>query len=687
MSRRDIEKLRQVMGTLPDQDPPLETKFVRGVEGISVELVDYNINPYKAMYIMATTCWGKKVNKWEETDPEYRFKVVKAVLTGNALPLALEAPSFTFAIEGPSRAAFDQLARTRVGAVFSARGVRDNNWKDASIRVPTCLWPLHEDEETILVNMKEMYADIVNQGKGSWQAARFCLPMNICYGWSVSYNYNALKGVCYNRLKFCLTENNLILLGSGLVKRISEIEPGDKVLTQEGVYKPVKRTVCRRYEGKLVRLTVHGQSEYESLELTEDHKVFGVKTSQFRDKNGTVREPLYLQTLSPEEIRAGDLEVGDLIAYPIIKEEWDLTLLGKTVTKEIMKAIGYFLAEGHTTESQIVLSFGPEEIDLAEDCKRCFDMGFGTSAIIRDRTEGRYKETTNTIKVEIGNKELAKFFRREFGHLAHNKRIPDWVVYLKKEYLLALYEGYLSGDGSLVTVTKNGKDYRFYSITSTSYQLLVRLRDILLKLGKTASIGHVKYGDYAETRGQRIFQRDKYRLHITESEEGLLSQNGQRIYIQGDYAYYMIRKKKETIEDTLVYNLEIDDIHSYSTVGALVRNCEMEDTVATAWLMKKAVDEEFPLLGNYLRPGCDYAGKCQYHRSYTLSELFGCLFKECGRNPCPDSNDYAEFNEVCTNYKDLEEQLGIHIVRPDEWVDPDGLSDLDEKDRILFEED
>ena len=262
------------------------------------------------MYVMATTCWGKKVDKWDETSPENRFEVVKAVLTGNALPLALEAPVFTFVIEGPSRAAFDQLARTRLGAVFSARGVRDNNWKDAAIRVPTSLWPPPDYMKRVLYNVKDLYTHIVDQGKGSWQAARFCLPMNIVYGWSVNYNYASLRGVCGSRMKFC----------------------------------------------------------------------------------------------------------------------------------------------------------------------------------------------------------------------------------------------------------------------------------------------------------------------------------------------------------------------------------EMEDTVATAWLMAKEVSDQFPLLGSFLRPGCDYAGKCQYHKSYTLSEMFGCLFKECGRNPCPDSNDYAEFNETCTNYTDLEEQLGIHITRPNEWPKfetYDSLSSLD----------
>ncbi len=344
-----INELRRVMGTLPDQDPKLETKFLKGVEGISVKLIESVIaNPYKPMYILATTCWGKEVDKWEMTSPENRFEVVKAALRGQALPLALEVPQFAFAVEGPSRAAFDQIARARLGVVFSARGMRDNNWKDASIRIPTALWPT-EDEiqifdewrsniiktptaeqqkaidkcnifwniKRVMCDVKQTYADIVDVGKGSWQAARCVLPLYVVYGFSFSINFMALRNMCSTRMKFC----------------------------------------------------------------------------------------------------------------------------------------------------------------------------------------------------------------------------------------------------------------------------------------------------------------------------------------------------------------------------------EMEDTVAIAWQTARAVSEAYPLLGSFLRPGCDWAGKCQYHKSYTLSEMFGCLFKECGRNSCPDSNDYAEFNETCTNYKDLEEQLGIHITRPDEWPNFETFDSLPDIEKARFMED
>lgn len=150
------------------------------------------------------------------------------------------------------------------------------------------------------------------------------------------------------------------------------------------------------------------------------------------------------------------------------------------------------------------------------------------------------------------------------------------------------------------------------------------------------------------------------------------------------YRLYLIKSIETYDSDEPVYNLEVDEHHSYSTIGHLVHNCEMEDTCATAWLMREAIKKEFPLLASYLRPGCDNAHQCQYHKSYTMSEMFGCLFKECGRNPCSASDGYAEFNETCTDRNLLIEQLHIDIPTPTEWVKYDSFDDLEESDKALL---
>ncbi len=202
----DINNLRKVMGTNSKEKTPLKTIFHEGVKGISVELLDYPMNPYKAIFDMATSTWGNHIDKWDRINAENRFEVVKAVLEFKSLPLAMEAPSFTFAIEGCSRSAFDQIARARIGAVFSSMGWRDNDHSDIGFRVPQSIWDDLESKQNfiqVIENAKKEYHRLVSKGQASWQDARALLPISACHNFSMAMNYMALRNFCNKRLKFC----------------------------------------------------------------------------------------------------------------------------------------------------------------------------------------------------------------------------------------------------------------------------------------------------------------------------------------------------------------------------------------------------------------------------------------------------------------------------------------------------
>ena len=121
---------------------------------------------------------------------------------------------------------------------------------------------------------------------------------------------------------------------------------------------------------------------------------------------------------------------------------------------------------------------------------------------------------------------------------------------------------------------------------------------------------------------------------------------------------------------------------------------EQEDTVATAISIWDQINKKYPMLANYLRPKCDWAGKCKCQQSDS-STLFGALFKGCGRFPETES-DYATFNWSCTDYETLEKQLNIRLPYPNTelwrnknkkiWKEYNKLEDLDEKDKTLFYE-
>jgi thymidylate synthase ThyX len=212
MQVNHIKELRDLMGTssIDFKGKGYDTKFWRGVEGISVKLIGYSDNPYKDIYTLATSCWGYKIDKWQDTKPEGRFLVVKAVLERQTLPLALEAPQFTFAVENLSRWAFDQLARQRLGVVFSSMGTRDNDHRNIGFRVHEAIWRNEIARGAFMracLRCKAAYVKILEQGKGSWQTARSVLPISCIHRYSFAANYAALQNMCAQRMKFCEAED------------------------------------------------------------------------------------------------------------------------------------------------------------------------------------------------------------------------------------------------------------------------------------------------------------------------------------------------------------------------------------------------------------------------------------------------------------------------------------------------
>lgn len=211
MTSKEIDNLREAMGTAPSQNPKKKTELVRGCEQANVELIDTNINPYKTIVAAATATWGNDLygDKWPVLTPENRFKVVLSAITGNTLPQALEGVTFTFKVTGVPRHCFDQHARARIGAAFYSIGSRDNNKLDSRYILYTKLYDMlgtiDKGKETFLAT-KDLYEKILLTGKGNWQIARAILPMCYHHQYHFSINYLALQGQCKRRMQFCEEE-------------------------------------------------------------------------------------------------------------------------------------------------------------------------------------------------------------------------------------------------------------------------------------------------------------------------------------------------------------------------------------------------------------------------------------------------------------------------------------------------
>ena len=55
LSYEVVENLRKVMGTLPEERPPVVTEFHNMSDEVEVTLEDNMTNPYKSMFVTSTS--------------------------------------------------------------------------------------------------------------------------------------------------------------------------------------------------------------------------------------------------------------------------------------------------------------------------------------------------------------------------------------------------------------------------------------------------------------------------------------------------------------------------------------------------------------------------------------------------------------------------------------------------------
>jgi|GEM_PF-11361 len=131
------------------------------------------------------------------------------------------------------------------------------------------------------------------------------------------------------------------------------------------------------------------------------------------------------------------------------------------VTPGLMRLLGYYTAEGRTTDYYLQFVFGSHEINLHKDCiflmKEIFNL------------DPRLDYTSdNSLRITYSSKVLADFFEKHCGNGSHNKHIPQLLWDLPKKYFLAYLEGLAKGDGY---TNKEGK----LIISSVSKQLILEI--------------------------------------------------------------------------------------------------------------------------------------------------------------------------------------------------------------------
>lgn len=382
-------------------------------------------------------------------------------------------------------------------------------------------------------------------------------------GWDVAYSLGFTQRGCRLRCKFCLTPDSMVITAQG-PRRIADIAVGERVLTHRGRYRRVLDVLSRPYQGTVLRLNSGAVSELFPTTVTAEHPVWTRRVS-YRSGGQKLTAFGWLD--------AGAVKPGhprrsrDRLAYPRTMEtiapsggacpgaEW-LPLNASTMT-----LVGWYLAEGYVTRSarrgyhQTTFCLGhcSREREYALEIEQAA-AALGLKASSAHPSIG--------IRTIIHNVRFASWLVNQFGTGAAHKTIPLWVRWLPTDLLKPLLEAWAKGDGW----KQIRKGTSTWAVTTVSPALAISLREIALKCGYAATINAHRSSDVIQGRKVRV--RPGFTVIYHERRPRKCSTCADDAYVYG-----AVRESTSSYYNGQVYNLEVDEDHSYCTGAFALHNC------------------------------------------------------------------------------------------------------------------
>jgi len=365
----------------------------------------------------------------------------------------------------------------------------------------------------------------------------------------------------------CFPEGTKIISNPSTVA-IENIKLGQEVLTHDGTFQKVAKKFKRYYKGNLVKIKTSGMPE---LSVTPNHQ-FSV--GRLEDK-------------SLSWIRADELKIGDYLFTPLLSQTQKRD--NKEFSEEFCELIGIFVAEGGVylkdTEKRgsrgvVYFSFGDEEV-LINRTKFLMEHFF------------KLKGHVNKMKGQKGYQLVyyhlptARFFSKKcYSNVpfhSFNKIFPEETVCLPDTKLFSLLKGYFNGDGCF-SISGGRRKVNF---TTVSEKLVWQLKLMLNEIGIYSHIQERKHERYGFIGKRMISQRKAWSIWITGNEQidyffkrikGKFSEKpkgfrGRFRKINEGYLVPIFDISKEQYYEGNVFNLEVENNHTYLAEGLVVHNC------------------------------------------------------------------------------------------------------------------
>ena len=415
----------------------------------------------------------------------------------------------------------------------------------------------------------------------------------------------------------CFPKGSNVTLEDGTIKPIEMISLDDLVVSASGVGK-VKKVHERDYdsakEGKFIKLNVNkniaiaGTSEHKVLviprEVVETGHYFIKKRENYNIEKDfenvfkssfefrafkDIRPRDYVLSRSVRS-RAGELEldVSEITGLPLQKDI-NGSLFKKVrgtspavscskikITPEFLRFIGLFVAEGSCMLGRsgltncAIFTLHTDEIEHAKEIQKYVKNIFGYEVIFRENLKA------HTRNVYINNQIIATFLKNLVGEGAKHKVISKYLW----EYpgsLLPLVCGWLDGDGNYACYAKIKTSGIIGKTISRNLanQIVNICREEKLSVGLQEELPYknsrrnivylVRFNsDAAQTIASYSSLKFDYRKFFPVYDES---------FFVGDYLASRVKNISEENYVGKVYDLTIEDDHTYNINNIIVHNC------------------------------------------------------------------------------------------------------------------
>lgn len=426
---------------------------------------------------------------------------------------------------------------------------------------------------------------------------------------------------------WCLTPGQKVLTTAGLIA-IEDIRVNDVVISGDGLPHRVTQTLNRHYTGEVVSLRPYGGN---TITCTPEHMILASQ-----------RHPLErdFSKLDKDWIPAGELRLGDVV--------WGRTADYNNASEypDHMKALlGWYLAEGSVTGKHkrggvyidaprsIQISLHDKELEYQEEVTALFRR-CGIEHVVKI-SDPRSKST----QILVNNASLARWLAEMGGRGSHNKRIHPSMM-MQGGNLLPLLRACWRGDG-----TEPNSTTKAMSFVVTSEELAHQIQTLLeregivggwiarpARPGHRASFGIQVAGKYTD-RLCALLGYDLPERKITPRKLG-----GE---VYSDEVAHRVAEIYTTNYDGMVYDLTVEDAHSFSTVGPVtIHNCSSTHLCPYERAKHSALSSPLAVLNT----------------SYFLSECNGP-----GRFSWAESNGYRSRLVIADEGDTVESELMGHV--------------------------